>query len=31
MGKTMLDLIYVAVTIGFFSIAIAYTYACGRL
>jgi len=27
----MQDLIFVALTIGFFVISIAYTYACGRL
>jgi hypothetical protein len=30
-GSSMLDLIYIAVTIAFFAVAIAYTYACGRL
>jgi hypothetical protein len=29
--ELMSDVIYIAATFGFFVIAIAYTYACGRL
>ena len=30
-GVFMLDIIFIAVTLGFFAVGILYTYACGKL
>jgi len=29
--RTVLDVMFVAVTVGFFAVCILYTYACGKL